>query len=116
MTEVAEAVGIHESTVSRAVANKYVQSPRGVFPLRFFFTGSTTTAAGKEIAAPHLKKILEEVIGEEDPQSPLSDQEIAERLSERGIPLARRTVAKYRNALNIPPAHRRRQWGVGSGQ
>jgi RNA polymerase sigma-54 factor len=116
MTEVAEAVGIHESTVSRAVANKYLQSPRGIFPLRFFFTGSTTTAGGKEIAAPHLKKILEELIGEEDPQSPLSDQEIAEQLSERGIKLARRTVAKYRNALNIPPAHRRKRWGMGNGE
>ncbi len=116
MTEVAETVGIHESTVSRAVANKYLQSPRGIHPLRFFFTGSTTTDGGKEIAAPHLKKILEELIGEEDPCSPLSDQEIAERLGERGINLARRTVAKYRNSLGIPPANRRRQWGVGSGE
>ncbi len=116
MTEVAEVVGIHESTVSRAVANKYLQSPRGIHPLRFFFTGATTTEEGKEIAAPHLKKILEETIRQEDPHSPLSDQEIAERLSGRGIKLARRTVAKYRNSLGIPPAHRRRQWGVGSRQ
>lgn len=113
MVEVAEAVGIHESTVSRAVANKYIQSSRGVFPLRFFFTGSTTTAGGGEIAAPHLKKILEEMIGEEDPRSPLSDQDLANRLADRGIPLARRTVAKYRNSLKIPPAHRRKRWGGG---
>ncbi len=114
MTEVAEAVGIHESTVSRAAANKYLQSPRGIYPLRFFFAGSTITDGGKEISAPHLKKILEEMISEEDPRSPFSDQEIAERLAERGIKLARRTVAKYRNSLGIPPAHRRRQWGGGN--
>lgn len=111
MTEVAEAVGIHESTVSRAVANKYLQSPRGIFPLRFFFTGSTTSAGGEEIVAPRLKKILKELIAAEDPGSPLSDGEIAARLEERGIRIARRTVAKYRNSLRIPPAHRRKKWG-----
>ncbi len=110
MTEVAEKVGIHESTVSRAVANKYLQSPRGVLPLRYFFTGSTTTEGGKEISAPHLKKILEEMIGEEDPREPYSDQELAELLAGRGIKLARRTVAKYRNDLQIPPVHRRKSW------
>jgi len=111
MTEVADAVGIHESTVSRAVANKYVQSPRGIFPLRFFFTGAATAAGGEEIVAPRLKQILEETIAAEDPRSPLSDQEIAARLAERGIKIARRTVAKYRNSLKIPPAHGRKKWG-----
>ncbi len=114
MVEVAEAVGIHESTVSRAVANKYLQSPRGILPLRFFFTGSTTTSGGEEIAAPRLKQMLEEMIGKEDPRSPLSDRELAARLAERGITIARRTVAKYRNSLKIPSAHRRKKWAVGS--
>ncbi len=110
MVEVASAVGIHESTVSRAVANKCLQSPRGIFPLRFFFTGSATASGGEEIVAPRLKKILEEMIASEDPRDPLSDQELAGRLADRGIQIARRTVAKYRNSLRIPPAHRRRKW------
>lgn len=110
MTEVARIVGIHESTVSRAVANKYVQTPRGTFPLRYFFTSALTTASGGDISSPHLKKIIEELVRREDPHHPLSDREIVGQLAERGIILARRTVAKYRKTLNIPPSHLRKRY------
>jgi len=110
MTEVAPIVGVHESTVSRAVANKYIQTPRGTFPLRYFFTSSLTTSDGDDISSQSVKKIIEKIFAEEDRRHPLSDQEVVEMLAEQNIELARRTVAKYRKNLKIPASHLRKRY------
>jgi len=108
MIGVADQLGIHVGTVSRAVAEKYVQSPRGIFPLRMFFTGGTENADGEAMSWDAVKAKLNEIIEKEDKNNPLSDDEIVVKLKEQGIELARRTVAKYRKIGGIPPARRRR--------
>jgi RNA polymerase sigma-54 factor len=108
MTEVAAKVNVHVATVSRAVAGKYVQTPRGIFPLRMFFSGGTTTASGQDVAWDAVKARLKEVVEREDKAEPLDDDRIAEALQTLGITIARRTVAKYRGLLGIPPARQRR--------
>lgn len=110
MTEIAKLVGVHESTVSRAVANKYIQTPRGIFPLRYFFTSSLSTLEGEDISSRSVKKIIEDIFSEEDGHHPLSDQEVVEKLAERDIKMARRTVAKYRKLLKIPASHLRKRY------
>jgi RNA polymerase sigma-54 factor len=108
MIGVADQLGIHVGTVSRAVAEKYVQTPRGIFPLRMFFTGGTENADGEAMSWDAVKAKLGEIIDKEDKSNPLSDDEIVIKLKEQGIELARRTVAKYRKIGGIPPARRRR--------
>lgn len=108
MTKVAEELGIHVATVSRAVAEKYIQTPRGVVPLRKFFTGGTTTETGEEVSWEAIKAALEEVIAGEDKKDPLSDDALADELKKRGFDIARRTVAKYRGQLNIPTGRLRK--------
>ncbi len=110
MIGVADQLGIHVGTVSRAVAEKYLQTPRGIFPLRMFFTGGTENADGEAMSWDAIKAKLSEIIDKEDKTNPLSDDEIVVKLKEQGIELARRTVAKYRKIGNIPPARRRRQF------
>ncbi|VAX38801.1 RNA polymerase sigma-54 factor RpoN [hydrothermal vent metagenome] len=110
MTLVAEQLGIHVATVSRAVADKHLVTPRGVVPLRRFFTGGTETASGEEISWEAIKAALQEVIDEEDKTKPLSDEALAKALTDRGIEIARRTVAKYRGQLGIPNARLRKQF------
>ncbi len=110
MTSVADQLGIHVATVSRAVADKYVQTPRGVFPLRQFFTGGMENAAGESVSWDAIKAKLVEVVAHEDKKNPLNDDEIVEQLSIQGLSLARRTVAKYRKLCKIAPARRRRQY------
>lgn len=110
MAEIAEVVGIHESTVSRAVANKYIQTPQGTFQLKYFFTTALPTSAGPEISSERVKETIARMIGGEDHLHPLSDQEIVEILNQQGIRLARRTVAKYRRLLKIPSSHQRKQY------
>lgn len=109
MNQVAEVVGVHETTVSRAIANKYIQTPQGLFDLKFFFTPGYQTATGEVMSNTSVKESIQDLVTREDPRKPLSDQEIVKILSERGIPLARRTVAKYRSELNILPSNLRRQ-------
>lgn len=109
MNQVAEVVGVHETTVSRAIANKYIQTPHGLFDLKFFFTPGYQTASGEVMSNTSVKESIQDLVTREDPRKPLSDQEIVKILSERGIPLARRTVAKYRSELNILPSNLRRQ-------
>lgn len=108
MAEIASKVGVHETTVSRAVSGKYMQSPIGVFELKYFFTPGLKTAGGAEISNKTVKDIIGGMVANEDPGNPLSDQEIMAKLQEQGIDIARRTVAKYRLVLHIPPSHLRR--------
>lgn len=110
MTQVAEQLGVHVATVSRAVADKHLLTPRGVVALRGFFSGGTQTDSGEEMSWDAVKAALKEVIDAEDKSSPLSDDALAEELSKRGIEIARRTVAKYRDQLNIQPARLRKQF------
>jgi len=106
--EVAEEVGVHPSTVSRAVANKYVHTPRGVLELRSFFSESVNGPQGSEMSLLSLKRRVKQMIEEEDAAHPLTDEQITKKLSEEGIRVTRRTVAKYREDLRIPSTHRRR--------
>ncbi len=109
MSEVATVLGIHETTVSRALANKYMQTPRGTFEMKYFFTPGFKTADGQDISNKTIKDAIAQMVEEEDIQHPLSDQEMVERLKEeRGITVARRTIAKYRDALHILPSHLRK--------
>lgn len=110
MVEVARRVGVHVATVSRAVAGKYVQTPRGIFPLRMFFSGGTTTAGGEEVSWGAVQAKLREVVDAEDKSQPLNDDQLAAELNKHGIDIARRTVAKYRKQLDIPPARKRKQY------
>ncbi len=108
MTQVADQLGIHVATVSRAVAGKHVQTPRGIFPLRKFFSGGTQTEGGEEVAWEAVRAALQEVVDGEDKAHPLSDEALVEGLKQRGLDIARRTVAKYRAQLEIPPARLRK--------
>jgi len=110
MTQVADQLGVHVATVSRAVSGKHVQTPRGVMPLRRFFSGGAQTESGEDISWDAVKAALQEIVARENKASPLSDEALSESLRERGIDIARRTVAKYRSQLNIPSARMRRQY------
>ena len=110
MIQVAEQLGIHVATVSRAVSEKWIQTPRGVFPLRRFFSGGTTSSEGEDMSWDAVKEKLKTIIENEDKHNPLNDDEIVIKLKDLGIELARRTVAKYRKILNIPTARQRRQF------
>jgi RNA polymerase sigma-54 factor len=110
MISVADQLGIHVATVSRAVSEKWIQTPRGVFPLRRFFSGGTTSAGGEDMSWDAVKEKLQIIVNEEDKRNPLGDDKIVEKLQEQGIELARRTVAKYRKILNIPTARQRREF------
>ena len=108
MAEVASVVGVHETTVSRAVANKYMRTPEGVLELKYFFTPGIKTTDGTEVSNKTVKDMISSLVTDEDPAKPLSDQEIMEALKEEGIKIARRTIAKYRLVLRIPPSHMRK--------
>jgi RNA polymerase sigma-54 factor len=108
LRDVATDIGMHESTVSRVVANKYMHTPRGVFELRFFFHSGITSNMGEAISSVTIKDKIRKMIEAEDPYRPLSDSRIAEILGHDGLPLARRTVAKYREELRIPPSNLRK--------
>jgi RNA polymerase sigma-54 factor len=110
MAQVAEVVGVHETTVSRAVANKYIQTPQGLFEMKFFFTPGFETAGGGALSNTSVKEQIAKLVEREDSTKPLSDQEIVAILKEQGIPIARRTVAKYRNELNILPSNLRKKY------
>jgi RNA polymerase sigma-54 factor len=109
LQQVARQIDMHESTVSRVCSGKYVQTPRGVFELKFFFSSGLETEDGEDVSARTAKDIIKTLIEEEDKREPLSDQRIAELLHEKGLRIARRTVAKYREQLNILPARFRRR-------
>jgi RNA polymerase sigma-54 factor len=107
--EVAEEIGVHPSTVSRAVANKYAHTPQGVFELRFFFSEGTNGPEGADTPLLVLKRKVRKLIEDEDPRHPLTDDQLAQMLNAQGITLTRRTVAKYREDMRIPSTHQRRR-------
>jgi RNA polymerase sigma-54 factor len=109
LREVAEVINMHESTVSRVTNEKYVQTPRGVLPLKFFFSSALATASGEDASARSIRAKLEKMVGEENPSKPLTDQQIVHLFQEQGIQIARRTVAKYRDQLGILPARMRKR-------
>lgn len=110
MVQIADAVGVHETTVSRAISGKYMASPHGVFEMKYFFTPGYQTAGGESVSNTSVKGVIAELVAKEDQKNPLSDKEIVELLEKRGIPIARRTVAKYRNELNILPSNMRKSF------
>ena len=110
MQQIADQVGVHVTTVSRAVDDKWVQTPRGIFPLKRFFGGGTHTASGEEVAWETIKQKLLEIIDKEDKSNPLSDEDLVNKLGESGYPVARRTVTKYRKMLSIPSSRQRKDW------
>lgn len=109
LKDVARAIGVHESTVSRASANKYMQTPRGLFPLSFFFPSGFAGKEGRNYSSSSVKNYLQELIEREDPRTPLSDQQLTDLLKGKGVTISRRTVAKYREELSIPASFRRRR-------
>ena len=110
LRQVAEMVGVHESTVSRAVANKYVQTPHGVTAVRDFFNSGLSNSAGESVSSTAIKRMLRELIASEDPSNPLSDQKIAALFAKRGISISRRTVTKYREEIGICSSNKRRRY------
>ena len=108
MTEVADMLGVHVATVSRAVAEKWLQTPRGVVPLRSFFSGGSTTDDGEDVSWQAVKAMLQEIVDDEDKSKPFSDEALSKELKKRGIEIARRTVVKYRSQLDIPAARFRK--------
>jgi RNA polymerase sigma-54 factor len=110
LKDVASATGLHESTVSRVTTNKYVQTPRGVYELKYFFSGGLkTSAGGEDESSMAVKEKIRDLVSEENPAAPLSDQAISNSLQRGGVRIARRTVTKYREELKILPTHQRRQ-------
>jgi len=112
LKDIAEAVEMHESTISRVTSGKYMHTPRGVFELRYFFSSQVEGADGSGTSSTAIRAKIRKLVKEEDPESPLSDGRIAEMLSAEGIPVARRTVAKYREAMGIAPSNERRRAGL----
>jgi len=109
LREVAEAIGMHESTVSRVTNEKYAQTPRGVLPLKYFFSSALKSTDGEDVSARGIRATIEKLVKEEDPQSPLTDQALVEVLERDGVKIARRTVAKYRDQLGVLPARMRKR-------
>ncbi|GED59528.1 RNA polymerase factor sigma-54 [Brevibacillus formosus] len=108
--EIAERVGLHESTISRATSNKYVQTPRGIFELKYFFTSALSTSSGEATSSESVKRRIKALIEQEDRKAPLSDQKLGEMLLTEGIEISRRTVAKYREEMLIPSSAKRKRF------
>jgi RNA polymerase sigma-54 factor len=110
MTQIADVVGVHETTVSRALANKYIKTPHGIFDFKYFFTPGYQADSGASVSNTSVKEMIADLVAAEDKGTPLSDQEIVARLQEKGIKIARRTVAKYREELGLLPSNLRRDY------
>ena len=115
MQQIADRIGMHVTTVSRAVDDKWLQTPRGLYPLRRFFVGGTVSADGDEVAWDAVRLKLQEIIDQEPKDDPYSDDALVEELGKRGITVARRTVTKYRKAMDIPSSRQRRDWKLPRG-
>ena len=107
--DIAEAVGMHESTISRVTTQKYMHTPRGIYELKFFFSSHVSTDTGGECSSTAIRALIKKLIAAENPRKPLSDSKITELLGEQGIQVARRTIAKYRESLVIPPSNERKR-------
>jgi len=107
--DVAKIVGMHESTISRVTTQKYMYTPRGIFELKYFLSSHVSTASGGECSSTAIRALIKKLVAGEDPVKPLSDSKIAQILAKQGINVARRTIAKYREALSIPPSNERKQ-------
>lgn len=110
LKKVADIVGLHESTVSRATSNKYIQTPQGVLEMKYFFSSGLVNSAGSATSAESIKRIIQETVAAEDSMNPLNDQKIVEMLKIRGIAISRRTVAKYRDEMGIAPIRKRKRY------
>jgi RNA polymerase sigma-54 factor len=108
LRDVGEDIGMHESTISRVTTNKYMETPQGLFELKYFFHSGIASGDGEMVSSVSVKKMIQDHLGTEEPDRPRSDQEIALYLKGRGLTIARRTVAKYREELGILPSHQRR--------
>ena len=108
LRDVGEDIGMHESTISRVTTNKYVETPQGLFELKFFFHSGIASGDGEMVSSVSVKKMIQDLLAAEEPAKPQSDQEVAQALQKRGLTIARRTVAKYREELGILPSHQRR--------
>jgi RNA polymerase sigma-54 factor len=109
LRDISERLGVHESTVSRATAHKYMHTPRGLFELKYFFSSHVGTTSGGTASATAIQAMIKRLIAEEKPNKPLSDSHLAKLLLDSEVKVARRTVAKYREAMGIPPSHERKQ-------
>lgn len=107
--DIADAIGMHESTISRVTTQKYIHTPRGIFELKYFFSSHVGTTAGGEASSTAIRAMIKKMIADEPPRKPFSDSKLANMLAEQGIKVARRTVAKYREAMNIPPSNERKK-------
>jgi len=114
LADIADAVGMHESTISRVTTQKYLHTPRGVYELKYFFSSRVSTAEGGECSSTAIRARIRKLIAGEPARKPLSDNKIAALLSQQGIQVARRTIAKYREAMKIPPSNERKQFGSSS--
>lgn len=109
LADIAEELGMHESTISRTTTRKYMHTPRGIFELKYFFSSHVGTASGGEASSTAIRSMIKTLVAEEPPKKPLSDNKLAQILSDQGINVARRTVAKYREAMAIPPSNERKR-------
>ncbi|MEM7465248.1 MAG: RNA polymerase factor sigma-54, partial [Pseudomonadota bacterium] len=107
--DIAEALGMHESTISRVTTRKYLHTPRGIYELKYFFSSHVSTTLGGEASSTAIRAVIKKLILAENNKKPLSDSKIANLLSDQGIKVARRTVAKYREAMHIPPSNERKR-------
>ncbi|OPX54946.1 RNA polymerase, sigma 54 subunit, RpoN/SigL [Oceanospirillum multiglobuliferum] len=107
--DIADAIGMHESTISRVTTQKYIHTPRGIFELKYFFSSHVSTSSGGEASSTAIRALIKKLITDEPPRKPFSDSKLANMLAEQGIEVARRTVAKYREAMNIPPSNERKR-------
>jgi len=107
--DIAEAVEMHESTISRVTTKKYMHTPRGIFELKYFFSSHVNTDTGGECSSTAIRALIKKLVATENPKKPLSDSKITAVLSEQGIKVARRTIAKYRESLLIAPSNERKR-------
>ena len=109
LRDIADLLEMHESTISRVTTQKYMHTPRGIFEFRYFFSSHVSTADGGECSSTAIRALIKKLVAAEKQEKPLSDNRITKLLDEQGIKVARRTVAKYREALNIPPSNERKR-------
>ena len=109
LKDVARDIEMHESTVSRITTNKYIDTPQGIFELKFFFHSGIKSCVGSDLSSIKVKNMIKEVIAQEDQKKPLTDDEMVKILMEKNAKIARRTITKYRKELNIPPASKRKK-------